>query len=343
MDQMPGQFPPPPDNGSMPDNGSPPGYSPVPGSHFPLDANGLFSLTFSLYRFRRRTLAAIALAILIPAVLVQVAVEFVTADSFTALALEMQVMARGGTPQIPADLLPLVGLSLLASAFYGIASYAAQAAITKAALDTYSGRQPQASGSIRYGLGKLVTLTAFYLVAIAASFAVIFFALILASFAFLAGPLGLFLGLVIIVSAVATLLFLSVRWSLVVPVVVFEDRGALGALGRSWRLVSGSSWRVLGYVVAFALLLFVIGLAIAFVVGLLLTVVLVAARSSIDIQTLSPIVSLAGALLIALLVPIPAIGMMLLYLDLRHRQGEVVPQPGRASEPDPLPPGPPTF
>src|SRR5215204_1195034 len=136
MDPMPRQFPPPPDNGS------PPGYSPVPGSHFPLDANGLFSLTFSLYRFRRRTLAAIALAILIPAVLVQVAVEFVTADSFTALALEMQVMARGGTPQIPADLLPLVGLNLLASAFYGIASYAAQAGITKAALDTYSGRQP---------------------------------------------------------------------------------------------------------------------------------------------------------------------------------------------------------
>jgi len=338
VDQLPGPFPPPPSDG--PPSGY---YSPTPGSPFPLDANRLFSLTFSLYRHRRRLFVLVALAILIPAALVQGAVELVTADAFTTLAMQMQVMARGGIPEIQGNLVPLLGLSLLASALYGIASYVAQASITKAAMDTYTGlANTTASESLRFGLRKSLTVTAIYLVSIAASFAIIFFAVVLASFAFVAGPgLGLFLGLVIIVSAVAALLFLSVRWALVVPVMVFEGHGALAALGRSWRLVSGSSWRVLGYVIAFGLLLFVIGIAIAFVVSFLLAIVLAVTGSPIGIDTFGPLITLAGAFLIAVLVPIPTIGMMLLYLDLRHRQGETVPQPGRPAEPEPS--GPPTF
>jgi hypothetical protein len=67
MNQMPGQFPPPPEPGwSSP-------YAMPPGGRFPLDVNSVFSLTFSLFRFRRRTFIAIALAILLPAALVQVA------------------------------------------------------------------------------------------------------------------------------------------------------------------------------------------------------------------------------------------------------------------------------
>ena len=340
MDQLPGQFPPPPEFGPS----APSPYSPGAGSHFPLDVNRLFSLTFSLYRHRRRLFVAIALLILVPAALVQVVTESVTADSFTTLTLQMQVLARGGTPQLPDNLFPLIGLSLLASAVYGIATYVAQVAITKAALNTYSGLEATASESVRFGVRKILTVAAAYLVSIAASFAVIFFGLLIASFAFATGAgIGPFLGLVMFVSAVAVLLFLSVRWSLIVPVIVFEDRGALETLGRSWRLVAGSSWRVLGYVIAFALLLFVIGIALAFVVGLIVAVVLAISRSSISIESLSPLISLGSAILIAALVPIPAIGMMLLYLDLRFGKGESVPQPGRAPEAAPLPPGPPTF
>jgi hypothetical protein len=318
-----------------------------PGGRFPLDVNSVFSLTFSLFRFRRRTFIAIALAILLPAALVQVAIEAISADAFTTLALQMQVLARGGTPELPDNLLPLVGLSLLASAFYATATYVAQAGVTKAAMDTYSGRQPSAADGIGFGLRKTLTLTALYLVNTAAAFAVIFFAVVLASFAFVGGPgLGLFLGLVVIVTAVATLLFLSVRWALVIPVVVLEGRGALDALGRSWRLVAGSGWRILGYFIAFAVLLFVIGIAIAFVVGLLVAVVLAVLGSPMTIESVSPVISLFSAILIAALVPIPAIGMMLLYLDLRFRKGEQVPQPGSPVDPSPqpvMPPGPPTF
>ena len=50
--------------------------------------------------------------------------------------------------------------------------------------------------------------------------------------------------------------------------------------------------------------------------------------------TLDPVrltlVNFGGNLISAVLMPFTAIGMMLLYMDLRFRKGEPVPQPGEA-------------
>ena len=52
---------------------------------------------------------------------------------------------------------------------------------------------------------------------------------------------GVTLGLLLLI---VPGVILGVRWTLVVPVVVFERTGVMRALGRSWELVRGSSWAV---------------------------------------------------------------------------------------------------
>jgi hypothetical protein len=58
--------------------------------------------------------------------------------------------------------------------------------------------------------------------------------------------LGILVGLVLLI---VPGLFLLTRWSLVAPVVVLEGKGPGDALGRSWELVRGHSWRVFAVIV----------------------------------------------------------------------------------------------
>ena len=145
------------------------------------------------------------------------------------------------------------------------------------------------------------------------------------------GP-GVFIGLILFVAALAALVFLTVRWSLVVPIVVIERRGALAALGpqlaaRVGILVARSRLHarvraVIG-VIAFA----VIFVATLLLYGRDLVDALVGERSLPSAAVITFVNGVVGAALM----PIPAIGMTLLYLDLRFRKGEQVPQPGQQS------------
>ena len=57
--------------------------------------------------------------------------------------------------------------------------------------------------------------------------------------------------------------WLAVMLSLTIPVVVLERRGPIAALGRSWRLVLGSWWRVAGIYFLAYLITWVLGLVIS--------------------------------------------------------------------------------
>lgn len=362
MDQPPGQFPPPPD--AQPPNGQPPSwqpygpppgyYAPAPGGQFPMDIGRVFSLTFSLFRFRRRTFIGIGLLVALPAALLQVAFELGTGNAFTAFYIQLQGTGRGGIPQFDVNLLPLLALGFVVSAIYAFIVAVAQLAITKAAMETYGGGAPKTVNSIRFALSRAITLLVAYLVTFVVTYGVLLIGIVLAALAFFfiagGGPLvpgpGVFLALLLFVAAYAVLIFLSVRWSLVGPVIALEGRGALEALRRSWRLVSGSSWRVLGYQLAFAVTVGLIALVIGFFIAFIAVVALLLTRAPMTMQTINFVMGPTSALLGAILLPIPAIGMTLLYLDLRFRKGEEVPQPGQSSAvaaQAPMPPGPPTF
>lgn len=61
-------------------------------------------------------------------------------------------------------------------------------------------------------------------------------------------------------------LILLTFWSLIIPVIVLEGKGAFDAFGRSRKLVSGNGWNVFGVIV----LTFLLMIAVSIVLGLLL-------------------------------------------------------------------------
>jgi hypothetical protein len=55
---------------------------------------------------------------------------------------------------------------------------------------------------------------------------------------------GVLVAVVLGLAATVFAVIVAIRWSLIVPVVVLERTGPIKAMGRSWRLVRRSSWRV---------------------------------------------------------------------------------------------------
>lgn len=106
-----------------------------------------------------------------------------------------------------------------------------------------------------------------------------------------------------------------VYWSMAVPAVVVEGMTTAGALRRSFRLVRGSWWRVLGVLVVLSLVM--IGL------GLMVTAPFAIASWLAPGGTtgLSDVIQLLGAVTVSAVVPpVFAIAGTLLYYDLRVRK-----------------------
>ncbi|MEU7936569.1 glycerophosphoryl diester phosphodiesterase membrane domain-containing protein [Microbispora bryophytorum] len=81
--------------------------------------------------------------------------------------------------------------------------------------------------------------------------------------------IGALFGLLFLLAYISYLLFFYTRLSLSAPAVVLEGRGVTDAMSRSWRLVKGDSWRVLGILLLTAILAAIISnvLAIPFTFG----------------------------------------------------------------------------
>jgi hypothetical protein len=112
----------------------------------------------------------------------------------------------------------------------------------------------------------------------------------------------------------------GIRWSLATPVVVLERTGPAASLRRSWRLVRGSSWRVLGIL----LLTFVIvGVASSILqlpfslAGGLSSFANTAHRATVLATIVS---SIGGIIASAVTRPVTAGVTVLLYTDLRMRR-----------------------
>jgi hypothetical protein len=139
------------------------------------------------------------------------------------------------------------------------------------------------------------------------------------------GPTADFLAVLALVASVAASIFIAVRWTLGPQVVVLEELGAVEALSRSWGLVAGSGWRVLGYVVLFVL------------IGLGATILLTGIpQAALGFDPTKPLDVAIGTLIdgvaAVVLAPIVPLLGMLLYFDLRARAGEPAPQPGEARQ-----------
>jgi len=305
-----------------------PGGAPTGESvRYPLNLERVLGLTFSLLRFRWRGFVAVSLAVGLP-VFVLVALLQVAIGDDLARFQQAQLDIAEGRPVSLGELVPLSALAVtfLAITVAGVGGYLTQAAVIALAAGTYAAKP----ATIRYAFAATARHWLALIAAAAVMFVVIFATLFVGGFAgvglFLTtlgrGP-GAFGGLLAIVTAGALVIFLTVRWSLVAQVVMLEDLPAVAALRRSWRLVAGSSWRMLGYTILFAIMVGGIGLLVDTFSAVFLGTGLRLVSGQLVFE---PVPYLVGTLISAVvslaLAPISIIGLTLLYFDLRHRRGE---------------------
>jgi hypothetical protein len=129
------------------------------------------------------------------------------------------------------------------------------------------------------------------------------------------GP-GAFIALIIGVGLFVIVLYLTLRWAMVLPVLAIEDSGWRKGLSRSWHLSGDNVWRTLVVMLLGALLTLIIGALLTQLLGLLIVDVL-AKSLELDEGIASTLSSALGSILVA---PIGAVLMAVLYFDLRARR-----------------------
>ncbi|WP_169950506.1 glycerophosphoryl diester phosphodiesterase membrane domain-containing protein [Microbispora sp. H11081] len=135
-----------------------------------------------------------------------------------------------------------------------------------------------------------------------------------------AAGVGVFVGLLFFLAYIPYLLFFYTRLSLAAPAVVLEGRGAVDAISRSWRLVKGDSWRVLGILLLTSLLAAVVSgvLSVPFTFGG--TLIGMLSGGTAVSTVLAALLLAAGQVIAAMIVyPFQAGVFGLLYADRRMR------------------------
>ena len=137
-------------------------------------------------------------------------------------------------------------------------------------------------------------------------------------------PAAITLGILTGIAAFCVTVWLSIMFSLAVPVVVLERQGPVAALARSWRLVRRSFWRVLGILLLAAIVVAVAGFVLQLPFSVLEAIAggsggvlgLTASRSVVAV-----IIGAVGSIVSgAVTRPISAGVTVLLYLDMRMRK-----------------------
>jgi hypothetical protein len=152
---------------------------------------------------------------------------------------------------------------------------------------------------------------------------------------------GVIIAVVGGITAVVFVVIIGVRWTVAIPVTMLEAAGPLKSLGRSWRLVRGSAWRVFGITL--------VAWLIAAIAEGIIRVPFNLVGGGLNIFTLQAHPTVTGAIVSAVgyivactvVTPLIAGVTVLLYADLRmRREGMDIMLQAAASAPGPSVPGP---
>jgi hypothetical protein len=131
---------------------------------------------------------------------------------------------------------------------------------------------------------------------------------------------GILVGVLGGIAATVFAVIVAIRWSLAIPAVMLERRGPMTSLGRSWRLVRRSSWRVFWITLLVQVTVIIADLIIQIpftIVGGSSSFDLFQAHPSAAAAIMSAIGGIVGSTLTA---PLAAGVVVLLYADLRMRR-----------------------
>ena len=190
----------------------------------------------------------------------------------------------------PAEAHARLGATAINTVTQWVAGAFVLAALVKALSDAYLGEQPTATGSLRFGLRRLLPLLGLTIV-------------------YTIGQLLGFIALVI------TGIWLYAMWSVRVPACVIERTGPFRSLRRSYRLVKGRWWPVAGVLIVSYLMVLVIGGLIS--AGLIAAAI---SDSNPSVQFAVTVSVLSGIISGVLLQPFSAAVATVLYYDLRIRK-----------------------
>jgi hypothetical protein len=310
----------------------------------PLALGDLLDGVFRIYRSNFLTLIAIVAVLQVPLLVAQILLDaLLGARSIQNIQELTEALARFDPRLDSFNDLPLGAIVPYFAITLGIAlvqgllvQQLVQGALAAAVADTYMGRPVTVGGAYGkvlprlpalIGGGLLLGLLAFVVVGVAlAVVGGLAIALVAGLSASNAGR-----GSVAAVGVLAALLFIAfvfvivlaavlvlVRFAFFVQAVVVEGRGPLGALRRSWRLVRGSYWRVLGIVLLLLLLVYILVGVPTGIAGVVIQVIFPdPVRHFALRQSLSTLIGYISQIVV---LPLQLVAYTLLYYDLRVRK-----------------------
>ena len=309
-----------------PPAGPPPGWGAQQPGFYPLDLGRNFQLSWSLFRYSWRTLLGIGLVVLLPAYAFIAAASAVYSPVINGWVERVELATRAGLPPppVPTGFYEAIAVLSVLSIVLLFVSLLASGAATVSVDRTFRGAPTSIGAALSRASGKYLSLLGAELLYFLVAFGIMLVGLVIGGVLMVGGGAAIFLGLIVIVAAFAALLFVAVRAAFIVQTITLENAGAVEGFSRSWRLASGSGWRVFGYVLLIGLIATIVG-AIVQALSTILLRLDPNVPSSIVIGTFTQAV---GAIL---LLPLTPLVLTLLYYDLRWRRGEPAPLPGDAS------------
>ena len=190
------------------------------------------------------------------------------------------VSVETGAPPPPAFDAASILTGLIVFVIYMVLASILQAALVRTTIEDLNGQQPTFADALSRGIAVLLPIIGLSILMY----------------------LGVVIGFMLIIIPG---IYLLVRWSAAIPVLVHERLGILASMKRSAELTKGSRWRIFGLMVIIYIALIVVQM----VLGLL--VIAVTGVSSIIGALLAALVSAVAAVLIS-------IAMAVSYVELRY-------------------------
>lgn len=266
----------------------------------PLGVGEKLDAAFSLYRRNFLTLITIVAVIVVP-------LQLVSAVIAAALVNDLPTDPNEITGD---DLTAFFVSSMVLGLVSLLATLVATAGVVKAAADDYLGDEPDWKDSLRFAFSKsgaLVVGGVLFIVGLVG--AGIAGSIVLTVLVLIAGGIGALIGVFLLLGL---LIALAVSWSVWVPAVVVESSSGFRSLGRSYQLVKGRRWPVLGYLLLVYLIVFVLTL----IVGAALGALVVVEPTAFDLDPVGTVINLILALLTT---PFVAAAIVVVYFDQRVR------------------------
>lgn len=284
----------------------------------PMNISEIIDAVFRLYRANLWLFAAVAAVIQIP---YQLLLTFVQGQS-GSLTRALSSLPSGARNSHHVQLLFLTywhgsGLAVLALALFGLLALPLDlAAMTSAGAERYQGRPTSLQLAFQVARRRWLPLMGVFLLMILILIGAIFaLAIVGTLLTVVLKALGVLLLVLLCLTAVTAGIIASVRLIVTIPVVVLEPAGPLQAMQRSWSLIRGHSWFVIGVVLVLTLIVGFSGLVLGVIAGLLAA--LAGGVATVPGHVITAATSLVISVLFA---PVTSLGVMLLYFNLRGRK-----------------------